>query len=166
MISPDFLEKNYHFDQLWVLICDLLEALQHICSRRLKDLSRQRHGHVDLRAIGTLGQKGFLSSSNSSCDGVFDSQMHRLSKSCPVSKPISASGNMLKCFKACMASFARRTPDLVFSWTCQREQKVDFGKPHMHSPSIPINLAAISLMASLQTKECHRVSECQRLAMH
>ena len=46
-----------------------------------------------------------------------------LAKSCRVSRPISASGNILSCFKACIASLAKRTPDFVFSctsreWNC------------------------------------------------
>ena len=42
---------------------------------------------------------------------------HSNPMSCRGARPISASGNMLSCFKACIASLARRTPDFVFSWT-------------------------------------------------
>ena len=52
--------------------------------------------------------------------------VHSMSKPCPHhsnpmscrgARPISASGNMLSCFKAGIASLARRTPDFVLSWT-------------------------------------------------
>ena len=58
-----------------------------------------------------------------SFDPNYSTSPWNLAQSCRVSRPISASGNILSCFKACIASLAKRTPDFVLSctsreWNC------------------------------------------------